>query len=100
MGHPNLNPYDYDEMDFCIRAGMAGAKIYAFNNIRIRYYGGVKTSRFEPDEKDYLFIRHALRSVRQNYRGIKRIVIVGVFIMAAYLRTLMPLQDYLFVLSL
>lgn len=75
---------------------MAGFKIYAFSNIRIRHYGGATTSRFEPDERAYLFVRHALRSIRRNYRGIKRTAVAIIFIMAAHLRMSMSFKRYLF----
>lgn len=93
-GHPKLNAHNFDEMDFCIRARIAGLKIYAFNDLRIRHYGGATTLRFEADQSAYLFVRHALRSIRRNYRGIKKFLAGGMFISAASIRTLMNFRTY------
>ncbi|MEM3828763.1 MAG: glycosyltransferase [Conexivisphaerales archaeon] len=91
-----MNPYNFDEMDFCIRAGMARFKIYAFDNIRIKHYGGATTSRFGPDQRAYLFVSHALRSIRRNYKGLRKVIVATVFITAAYIRTLMDFRQYFF----
>ncbi len=90
-----MKPYNFDEMDFAIRAKMNGFKIRAFTELRIRHYGGATTSRFSSPARAHLFIRHALRSIRRNYHGIRRVMIAFAFCSLALVRTLVDIDEYL-----
>ena len=88
-----MEPYNFDEMDFAIRAKKARFDIKALGNLKIRHYGGGTTSRITASNRAYLFVRHALRSIRRNNNGIKKIVVGFLFIAAVFLRTVLSPRD-------
>ncbi len=90
-----MKPYNFDEMDFAIRAKLHGFKISAFNELKIRHYGGATTTRFNSSDRAYLFIRHALRSIRRNYAGFKRVFVAITFCSLAFFRMLLDIDQYL-----
>lgn len=90
-----MMPYNFDEMDFAIRAKINGFSITAFDNIFIRHYGGGTTSRFKQTEKAYYFVRHAIRSIRRNYSSIVGALIIALFISAVSVMLISQMRTYL-----
>ncbi len=89
-----MSPYNFDEMDFAIRAKLKNFVIKAFNNIQIRHYSGGTTGRFKQSERAFYFVRHAIRSIRKNYSTLHGIFVTLFFIGAASLQVLMGSKSY------
>jgi GT2 family glycosyltransferase len=64
-----MEPYNFDEMDFTIRAYMHGFKIFATSKIYIMHYGGGTTNKFNIIQRAELFISHGFRSLMRNYKS-------------------------------
>lgn len=81
-----MEPYNFDEMDFCIRASMNGFKLVATSKLKIIHYGGGTTNNFDKGIRARLFISHGFRSLIRNYkkRFLKGILIFLFFIATSY----------------
>ncbi len=75
-----MEPYNFDEMDFAIRAYMNKFKIFATSKISIIHYGGGTTSKFKKIQRAELFISHGFRSIVRNYEYNKLFLIVIILI--------------------
>lgn len=62
-----MEPYNFDEMDFAIRANLSGYGLFASSTIEISHYGGGTTGRFKKKYRAELLIRHGMRSIIRNY---------------------------------
>ncbi len=89
-----MAPYNFDEMYFAIRSKINGYSIIAFDNISIRHYGGGTTGRFNPSERAYYFVRHAMRSIRKNYSRTFGAFIMMLFIFAVSFQIMSQIRIY------
>ena len=89
-----MAPYNFDEMDLVIRAEIAGYKLFAFETLKIVHFGGGTTGRFQSSDRAFLFIRHALRSIRRNYGGMRKIAVTFIFSLAVVVRMLFDFKNY------
>ena len=89
-----MAPYNFDEMDFAIRSKINGFSIIAFDNIYIKHYGGGTTGRFNPSQRAYYFVRHAIRSIRKNYSRIIGAFITMLFISAVSVQLMSQSRIY------
>lgn len=60
-------PYNFDEMDFAIRAQLHGYQLFASSTVEIFHYGGGTTRGFKSESRAELFISHGMRSIIRNY---------------------------------
>ena len=82
-----MEPYNFDEMDFVIRALLHRKVLKNFGNLRIIHHSGGTTSKFAAEVRALLYVRHAIRSIKRNYCGVKRFLFVTEFIIAAQFGT-------------
>lgn len=89
-----MAPFNFEEADFAIRAKLYGYDIIATSNIKILHYGKSTSGKFDPRYRAYLLISHALRSIRRNYSGLRRITISLLFLFGAQARMLVEFKTY------
>ncbi|MHB1813174.1 MAG: glycosyltransferase family 2 protein [Thermoplasmataceae archaeon] len=79
-----MHPYNFDEMDFAIRAKINGYKIFASSELSIFHFGGGTTNKFNKLVRARLFTQHGIRSIIRNYcdKNLIKILITLLFLSA------------------
>jgi GT2 family glycosyltransferase len=76
-----MEPYNFDEMDFAIRASLRWYKLFGSSTLEIRHYGGGTTGGFKREYRAELFIRHGMRSIIRNY---SKKPMIGSFVLSLF----------------